>query len=55
MFDEVSAATQPPPNVPGGPHHKVYDNYYCVRDGRREVTPPIIVVDNSTKLITDEK
>ncbi|VVC41029.1 NADH:ubiquinone oxidoreductase subunit B14.5a [Cinara cedri] len=55
MVNEVSPATQPPPDVPGGPYHKVYDNYYFVRDGRREVTHPIVIVENSIKLIAEEK
>ncbi|XP_050444466.1 NADH dehydrogenase [ubiquinone] 1 alpha subcomplex subunit 7-like [Adelges cooleyi] len=55
MANEVSAATQPPPNVPGGPHHKVNNNYYCVRDARHEVTPPIVVVEQSTQYIENAK
>lgn len=55
MVDDVSSATQPPPNVPGGPHHTVFNNYYCARDGRREVKPPVIVVENITKQIEDAK
>lgn len=55
MVDEVSSPTQPPPDVPGGPHHKVADNYYCVRDARREVTHPLIIADNTTKQIENAK
>lgn len=55
MADEVSPATQPPPDIPGGPHHKVFNNYYCVRDGRREVAPPVVIVENINKQIENEK
>ncbi|XP_060858895.1 NADH dehydrogenase [ubiquinone] 1 alpha subcomplex subunit 7-like [Metopolophium dirhodum] len=55
MVDEVSSATQPPPDVPGGPNHTVFNNYYCTRDSRREVTQPIIIFENSSKLIENTK
>lgn len=55
MTDEVSSATQPPPDVPGGPNHTVFNNYYCKRDSRREVTQPIIIFENSSKLIENTK
>lgn len=55
MVDEVSSPTQPPPNVPGGPHHTVFNNYYCVRDARREVQQPIIIVENTVEQIENIK
>jgi len=55
MANEVSPATQPPPDVPGGPHHKVFDNYYYTRDARHEVTPPTVVVENTSKHIDSAK
>lgn len=55
MVDEVSSATQPPPDVPGGPHHTVFNNYYCTHDARREVQPPLVVAENITKQIETPK
>ncbi|XP_015180130.1 PREDICTED: NADH dehydrogenase [ubiquinone] 1 alpha subcomplex subunit 7-like [Polistes dominula] len=42
--DLIAARTQPPPEVPGGPHHVTSKVYYYTRDGRREVKPPIEVL-----------
>uniref|UniRef100_A0A2S2QXF3 NADH dehydrogenase [ubiquinone] 1 alpha subcomplex subunit 7 n=1 Tax=Sipha flava TaxID=143950 RepID=A0A2S2QXF3_9HEMI len=55
MVDEVSSPTQPPPDVPGGPHHTVFNNYYCVRDPRREVAPPKVIFENTSKQIENTK
>ncbi|CAI2323657.1 unnamed protein product [Caenorhabditis sp. 36 PRJEB53466] len=31
------------PSLPGGVHHKLADNYYLTRDGRRTVDPPVVL------------
>ncbi|XP_067013921.1 NADH dehydrogenase [ubiquinone] 1 alpha subcomplex subunit 7-like [Anabrus simplex] len=54
--DQVSPRTQPQPQLPDGPSHKLAGNYYYKRDPRREVPRSTVLFDSQdTKRIESEE
>ncbi|KAH8294481.1 hypothetical protein KR018_011767 [Drosophila ironensis] len=48
--DGLADRTQPQPVLPNGPFHLYSTNYYCQRDARREVNPPVDLVAQQQQL-----
>lgn len=51
---DVSTRSPPPPNIPGGPAHKLSANYYYARDARREVAPPEVIATGAKQVTAGE-
>ncbi|XP_046682782.1 NADH dehydrogenase [ubiquinone] 1 alpha subcomplex subunit 7-like [Homalodisca vitripennis] len=52
--DYYAARTQPPPDLPEGPHHRFSANYYYSHDARREVSPPAVLASYQKQIAAPE-
>ena len=52
--NEVCEHPGPEANLPPGPSHKLSGNYYFTRDGRREVTFPSLIADETKAIASGE-
>jgi len=43
----LATRSPPPPVLPEGDAHLLSKNHYCLRDGRREMEPPLVVIDKT--------
>lgn len=53
--DTVSARSQTPPTIPEGPPTRLFGNQYYLRDPRRQMGPPIDVIEQKKKELAAAK
>ncbi|TDG42556.1 hypothetical protein AWZ03_011026 [Drosophila navojoa] len=53
--ETVSARSQTPPTIPEGPPTRLFGNQYYLRDPRRQMGPPIDVVEQKKKELAAAK
>jgi len=50
--DKLATRSPHNPEIPEGPSHKLFANYYFTRDAKREVFPPTVISDSTKALVS---